>query len=93
MPDNSKILLDRCIVKSADKRQSPDYHVTYDFFLLEPTGMFLSVYIVKYAFALSFQVMKNLYLSCFLTTLLTLTALVRASRYNSIWLNLTAMLK
>ena len=39
MPENSKILLDRCIVKSDDKPQSADYHVTYDFFLLEPTGI------------------------------------------------------
>lgn len=40
MPDNSKILMDRCIVKSNHKPQDVDYHVTYDFFLLEPTGTF-----------------------------------------------------
>ncbi len=40
MPENGKILLDRCVVKSNDKPQSNDYNVTYDFFLLEPTGMF-----------------------------------------------------
>ena len=90
MPDNSKILLDRCIVKSADKPQSQDYHVTYDFFLLEPTGMFLSVYIVKYAFALSFQVMKTYTFHVFNCTTYTDSV---SSRYNSIWLNLTAMLK
>ncbi|XP_028406994.1 transient receptor potential cation channel subfamily A member 1-like isoform X2 [Dendronephthya gigantea] len=38
MPDNAKILLDRCVVKSDDKRHSLDYNITYDFFLLEPTG-------------------------------------------------------
>jgi hypothetical protein len=41
MPDNAKILLDRCVVNSDDKPQSLDHHITYDFFLLEPTGMFL----------------------------------------------------
>jgi hypothetical protein len=41
MPDNAKILLDRCVVKSDDKPQSLDHHITYDFFLLEPTSMFL----------------------------------------------------
>jgi hypothetical protein len=41
MPDNAKILLDRCVVNSDDKPQSLDYQITYDFFLLEPTGMFL----------------------------------------------------
>ena len=41
MPDNAKILLDRCVVNSDDKPQSLDHHITYDFFLLEPTSMFL----------------------------------------------------
>ena len=40
MPDKSKVLLDRCIVKSNHKPQDLDYYVTYDFFLLEPTGKF-----------------------------------------------------
>ncbi|CAB4009212.1 transient receptor potential cation channel subfamily A member 1-like [Paramuricea clavata] len=38
MPDNAKILLDRCVVKSDGKAQSLDYQITYDFFLLNPTG-------------------------------------------------------
>ncbi|XP_046854435.1 transient receptor potential cation channel subfamily A member 1-like isoform X2 [Xenia sp. Carnegie-2017] len=34
MPDQAKLLLDRCVVTSNHKPNSPDYNITYDFFLL-----------------------------------------------------------
>ncbi|XP_046854432.1 transient receptor potential cation channel subfamily A member 1-like isoform X2 [Xenia sp. Carnegie-2017] len=38
MPNQAKLLLDRCVVTSDDKRHSLDYNVTYDFFLFDNAG-------------------------------------------------------